>query len=165
MAVQLRAKNLRCQRGFWLANHTPGCNWDTWEQLCHREDQDAGADLCNPCFTPLTSWEEQVKAAIVAARQEAAALSKDGKTLLGPVLPRLLVRHNNGRGGDGYNRGAAGPKAGDRPPGARAFTPRRPPFGAHAARKPGGAGKENRNKNAASAAAAAKPTAKPAADT
>ena len=37
-AVQLRAKNLRCQRGFWLANHTPCCNLDTWEQLCHRED-------------------------------------------------------------------------------------------------------------------------------
>ncbi len=45
---------------------------DTWEQLCHCEDQDAGEDLRNPCFTPLASWEEQVKAAIVAARQEAA---------------------------------------------------------------------------------------------
>ena len=29
-AALLRAKNLRCQRAFWLANHTPGCNWDTW---------------------------------------------------------------------------------------------------------------------------------------
>jgi hypothetical protein len=47
-AVALRAKNLRFQRAFWLANHTPGCNWDTWEQLCHREEQDEGADLCNP---------------------------------------------------------------------------------------------------------------------
>ncbi len=26
VAVQLRAKNLRCQRGFLIANHTPGCN-------------------------------------------------------------------------------------------------------------------------------------------
>ena len=60
VASALRAKNLRCQRAFWLANHTPGCNWDTWEQLCHREEQDAGADLCNPCFTPLTTWEEPV---------------------------------------------------------------------------------------------------------
>ena len=79
---------------------TPSCNWDTWEQLCHREEQDASADLCNSCFTPLTTWEEQVKAAIVAARQETVAFSKDGKTLFGPVLPRLQARYNHGKGGD-----------------------------------------------------------------
>jgi hypothetical protein len=157
VAVQLRAKNLRCQRGFWLANHTPGCNWDTWEQLCHREDQDAGADLCNPCFTPLASWEEQVKAAIAAARQEAAALSKDGKTLLGPILPRLLARH--GLNSDWRNKGTVGPKTTDRNPRAKTFTPRRPPAGALAVRKAGGANKENRNRNAASAPPAPKPAA------
>ena len=32
-----------------------------------------------------------MKAAIIAARQESAALSKDGKTLFSPVLPRLLL--------------------------------------------------------------------------
>jgi hypothetical protein len=43
-----------------------------------------------------------VKAAIVAARQETVAFSKDGKTLrlFGPVLPRLQARYNHGKGGD-----------------------------------------------------------------
>ena len=161
VAAQLRAKNLRCQRGFWLANHTPGCNWDTWEQLCHREDQDAGADLCNPNFTPLVSWDEQVRAAIAAARQEAAALSKDGKTLLGPILPRLLARHNGGRGNEApwRSKGTSGPRTGDKPPGARVFTPRRNHPGTPGARKTGAPGKENRQRNAASAPAAAKPPA------
>ena len=166
VAVQLRAKNLRCQRGFWLANHTPGCNWDTWEQLCHREDQDAGADLCNPGFTPLSSWEEQVKAAIAAARQETAALSKDGKTLLGPILPRLLARHNAGSA-RGARNGAAG-RGGDKPPAFRAFTPgsRSAPTGAARGRGRGVPGKENRNKNAVASAAAlaAKPAVKPPGD-
>jgi hypothetical protein len=126
VAVQLRAKNLRCQRGVWLANHTPGCNWDTWEQLCHREDQDAGADLCNPCFTRLASWEEQVKAAIVAARQEAAALSKDGKTLLGPILPRLLARHTNGKGATGATRALSVPRPASGPSAPKCSPPAAP---------------------------------------
>jgi hypothetical protein len=102
-----------------------------------------------------------VKVVIVAARQEAAALSKDGKTLLGPILPRLLARHTNGKGGDWRNKSAVGLTTGVRPLGAKMFAPRRPPFGALAAhRSPaGGAGKENRNKNAASAPAAARPAA------
>jgi len=154
VASTLRTKNLRCQRAFWLANHTPGCNWDTWEQLCHREDQDAGADLCNPSFTPLTTWEEQVKAAIVAARQETVALSKDGKTLLGPVLPRLMARHHNGRNTEWRPKGPHSYKGGDKPPGARASPAARRPYRGG---KPHGAfGKENRGKNAA-----APPAAKP----
>ena len=42
-----------------------GANWDTVEQLLFRESEDAGANICNPGFTgtPLTTWEEQVKAA------------------------------------------------------------------------------------------------------
>lgn len=44
-AITLKVKNLRTQRGFWLANHTPGCDWDTWQQLLYRdsirEEQDA----------------------------------------------------------------------------------------------------------------------------
>ncbi len=99
----------------------------------------------------------------VAARQEAAALSKDGKRLLGPVLPRLLARHTNGKGSDLRSRGSVGPTTCVRPPGARAFNPRRPPFGALAARKSGGSGTENRKKNTASAPAATRPaTARPA---
>ncbi len=43
LVVQFRTKKFRCQRGFWLANYTPGCNWDTWEQFCHGEDQDTFA--------------------------------------------------------------------------------------------------------------------------
>jgi hypothetical protein len=168
--ANLRAKNLRCQRAFWLANHTPGCNWDTWEQLVHREDQDAGADLCNPCFVPLTSWDDQVKAAIIGARQEAVALSKDGKSLVGPILPRLLARHTGGGSRPEWrHRAASGDKGGGlqstprsnpTPPG-RSAAFRRPKLGAAAP-----TGKENRNKNAASPAApkaspAAKPAAKP----
>ena len=97
-----------------------------------------------------------MKAAIVAARQEAAALSKDGKTLLGPVLPRLLARHNTGsKGGQEWrNKGVASHKAGDRAAGARPFTPRRPPGGASTARRPAATGKENARKNASSPAAA-----------
>ena len=152
VASTLRTKNLRCQRAFWLANHTPGCNWDTWEQLCHREDQDAGADLCNPSFTPLTTWEEQVKAAIVAARQEAAALSKDGKTLLGPVLPRLLARHHNGRNTEWRPKGPHSQKGGDKPPGSRAFSAARRNF--RGGKPHGASGKENRGKNATTPPAA-----------
>ena len=163
-AALLRAKNLRCQRAFWLANHTPGCNWDTWEQLCHREDQDAGADLCNPCFTPLTTWEDQVKAAIVAARQEAAALSKDGKTLLGPVLPRLMVRHDHGKGSqDWRSKSIPSGRGGDKPPGSRAFVTRRAPASSTGARKPGATGKENTRNKSATSSASAKPAAAAAA--
>ena len=152
LASTLRGKNLRCQRAFWLANHTPGCNWDTWEQLCHREDQDAGADLCNPSFTPLTTWEEQVKAAIVAARQETAALSKDGKTLLGPVLPRLQARHHNGKHAEWRPKGPHSHKGGDKPPGARVFTAARRNF--RGGKPHGASGKENRGKNATTPPAA-----------
>ncbi len=88
--------------------------------------------------------------AIVAARQETAALSKDGKTLLGPVLPRLLPCHNAGGNRPGQEwrtKGATGNKGGDKPPASRAF---------HAVSRPlrgkpsGAACKENRGKNATS---------------
>ena len=165
-AVTLKAKNLRTQRAFWLANHTPGCNWDTWDQLVYREEQDAGADICNPGFTPLVTWEDQVKAAIVGARQEAAGLSKDGKSLLGPVLPRLLAKHGQGRGGTdqrggngwrGNGNGYKGSNGGtdNKPPGAARFARRTP----KQTKKP--AGKENRSTNAG-ANAPPKPTAKAA---
>ena len=162
-AALLRAKNLRCQRAFWLANHTPGCNWDTWEQLCHREDQDAGADLCNPCFTPLTSWEDQVKAAIVAARQEAAALSKDGKTLLGPILPRLMARHNHSKGQEWRSKSTIGNKGGDKPPVNRHSFIRRARAPSGGARKPGVTGKENVRNKSATSPASGKPAAAAAA--
>jgi hypothetical protein len=103
-----------------------------------------------------------VKAAIIGARQEAAALSKDGKTLLGPVLPRLLARHNTGSksGQEWRNKGVASHKAGDKATSSRPSFPRRVPT---AARKPAASGKENARKNATSPAAA-KPPAKAAGD-
>jgi hypothetical protein len=55
VAVLLKVQNLCTQRMFWLTNHTPGCNWDTYKQLEYRAAQDAGANLCNPGFTPLSS--------------------------------------------------------------------------------------------------------------
>ncbi len=107
-----------------------------------------------------------MKAAIAAARQETAALSKDCKTLLCPILPRLLARHNAGTA-RGARNGAAG-RGGDKQPAFRAFTPgsRSAPTGAARSRGRGGPGKENRNKNAAASAAAlaAKPVIKPPAD-
>ena len=101
---------MRTQRIFWLGNHTTGANWDTVEQLLFCAAEDEGANICNPCFTPLTSWEEQAKAAIMAARQESLGLAKDGKTLLGPVLPRLLAQHGKGAPG-GETGGGGGPPA------------------------------------------------------
>ena len=90
-----------------------------------------------------------MKATIVAARQESVALSKDGKTLLGPLPPRLLARHHSNKGwidrrnGGGARGGADGFKSGgygkDKAPAAQCFnrhTPKPP-------RKP--AGKENRS--------------------
>ncbi len=134
--------------------------------MVHREDQDAGADLCNPCFVPLTSWDEQVEAAIIGARQEAVALSKDGKTLVGPILPRLLARHTGGGARQEWRpRAASGDKEGGKQPAPRSTAT---PAGRALRRiKPAAAtGKENRNKNAASppvakAGSAAKPAAQP----
>ena len=48
---------MRTQCIFWLGNHTTGANWDTVEQLLFRAAEDEGANICNPGFTPLTSWE------------------------------------------------------------------------------------------------------------
>ena len=106
-----------------------------------------------------------MKATIVAARQESVALSKDSKTLLGPVLPRLLARHHSNKGGvDRRNGGGAlggsddfksGGYRKDKAPGALRFnthTPKPP-------RKP--AGKENRCTDAG-AGAPAKSAQKPA---
>ena len=103
--IRLRAQTLRTQRLFWLGNHTTGANWDTVEQMLFRAAEDEGANICNPSFTPLSSWEEQVKAAIISARQENLCLAKDGKILLGQVLPRLLARH--GKGAPGGKPGGA----------------------------------------------------------
>ena len=47
-----------------------------------------------------------MKAAIIAARQENLGLAKDGKTLAGPVLPRLLARR--GKEAPGGKTGGGG---------------------------------------------------------
>jgi len=170
-AATLKAKNLRTQRAFWLANHTPGCNWDTWDQLVYREEQDAGAGICNPGFTPLTTWEDQVKAAIVGARQESAGLSKDGKSLLGPVLPRLLARHGQPKAGQdrrsgtwrgggstsGHKGAGASGGGGGKPPGAgqasrRGQKPPTRPTGKENRGPPSGAGAPAPSKSAVAAA-------------
>ena len=111
-----------------------------------------------------------MKAAIVAARQETVALSKDGKTLLGPVLPRLQARYNNGKGQGDWRgaKGNAGPKGGDKSPSDRASNGRgsfnRGRGGGGWRGKSQAPGKENARRNAASPAAP-KPPPKPAADT
>jgi hypothetical protein len=98
-AVRLLAQRAKHQHsadvlpGICLTNHAPGCNWDNYEQLEYRRNQDTGAFLCNPCFILLKTWK-RVTATIVAARQESASLSKDGKTLLGPVLSSLMAKQN-----------------------------------------------------------------------
>ncbi len=149
------------------AKSTPaggGARGGGWEQLVHREDEDAGADICNPCFTPLTTWEEQVKAAIVAARQEAAALSKDGKTLLGPVLPRLMARHGHGKNPDWHTKGAAGNSHGGQQA-RRATFARRTHASPAGARKPGAASKEHARGKGPGTSASTKPAAAAAAGT
>ncbi len=106
-----------------------------------------------------------MKEAIIGTRQEAAALSKDSKTLLCPVLPSLLARHNTGcrSGQEWRNKGVASHKAGDKATSSRPSFPRRPAGGATAASKPATPGKENARKNATSPAAV-KPPAKAAGD-
>jgi hypothetical protein len=89
----LEEQNINTQLMFCLTNHAPGCNWDNYEQLEYSRNQDAGAFLCNPCFTLLKTWK-RVTATIVAARQESVSLSKDGKTLLGQVLSSLMAKQN-----------------------------------------------------------------------
>ena len=84
---------MRVQRIWWLAEFTHACNWETVLSLIHREDQDAtGLDL-DPDQTPLTTWEDKVKAAIIGANQQKMGLTKDGKNLVGPIHPRLLHLH------------------------------------------------------------------------
>ncbi len=92
-ASWLEEQNISTQQMFCLTNHAPGCNWDNYEQLEYSRNQDAGAFLCNPCFTLLKTWK-RVLATIVAARQESASLSKDGKTLLAQVLSSLMAKQN-----------------------------------------------------------------------
>jgi hypothetical protein len=107
-----------------------------------------------------------VKAAIVAARHETVALSKDGKTLPGPVLPRLQARYNHGKGSDWRAaKGNSGQRGGDTPPHDRSSNGRaynyRGRGGGH--RKPQAGGKEN-SRRSASSPATPKAAAKPAAE-
>jgi hypothetical protein len=93
-AVRLLARRAKHQHSADVStNHAPGCNWDNYEQLEYSRNQDAGAFLCNPCFTLLKTWK-RITATIVAARQESANLSKEGKTLLAQVLSSLMAKQN-----------------------------------------------------------------------
>ena len=104
----LRDATTRVKRIFWLANHTTGCNWSTVAQLKFREEHDANAVVIDPHFTPLATWEDQVKAAIIGAKKEKAGLTKDGKALVGPIAPSLQRLHVQGRSGGGGDGGGAG---------------------------------------------------------
>ena len=86
-AVALRDVTNRTQKVFWLMDHTQGCGPLTYQQLLFREHHDVGAALSDPNFVPLETWEDQVKAAIVGCRQEKIGLTKDGKSLVGPIDP------------------------------------------------------------------------------
>ena len=90
----IRDTGVRLQRLFWLAEFTQGCNWETVLQLIHREEHDEMGDHMAPCHTRLTSWDDQIRAAIIGAHQQKAGLAKDGKTLVGTVHPRLLCLHS-----------------------------------------------------------------------
>ena len=61
-----------------------------------------------------------MRATIVGARQEAAGLSKDGKSLVSPVLPRLLARFQRepqGKPASGGARHGHRSRGGDKPAG------------------------------------------------
>lgn len=132
----------RTQRLFWLGNHTSACDWSTVEQLVFREDHDNWALDNDPNFTPLASWDDQVKAAIVGANQEKMGLTKDGKALVGPICPRLLaLRARGGGGGGGYGRGTSG-YGGDRNGKTGGYGPTGSPYGqSWKANPPGQAGR------------------------
>lgn len=91
---EMRETEVRMRRLYWLANFTYGCNWETVLQLIHREKHDANGGKLNPDQKALSSWDEKVKAAIIGANQQKASLSKDGKSLIGPIHPRLQPLHS-----------------------------------------------------------------------
>ena len=109
----LRDATNRTQRIFWLGNHTTNCDWSTVDQLIFREEHDAYAADIDPSFVPLATWDDQVKAAMVGAKQDKLGLTKDGKSLVGPICPRLLAQQGRNRG-DGFGRGGSHHNGGDR---------------------------------------------------
>jgi hypothetical protein len=180
----LRDTTNRTQRIFWLGNHTTHCDWSTVEQLKFREEHDLYAQEIDPNFVALETWDDQVKAAMVGTKQDKLGLTKDGKSLIGPICPRLLAQQGRNRG-DGSSRGgfhqtggySTGRGGGTGPPGSpygqwrtQTFTPNQKESGGRGAPRGGsargrggrGKGKENRpQKGGASTASGTAAAAQP----
>ena len=99
----------RIQRIFLLGNHTTACNWETVEQLLFRERADKSRAAFDINLVPLSSWEDKVKAAIIACKRDREGLTKDNKALVGPLCPTQQLRAKTGapRGG-GQAKGGNG---------------------------------------------------------
>ena len=67
---------------YWLARHTKGENWETVEQLVHRENTDRWQAAACDGYTPIAFWEERVAVARKEIKQ-VLHLAKAG-TALGP---------------------------------------------------------------------------------
>ena len=127
-AVALRDVTNRTQKVFCLMDHTQGCGPLAYQQLLFRKHHDVGAALSDPNFVPLETWEDQVKAAIVGCRQEKIGLTKDGKSLVGPIDPLVaqqLLRQGHvgattpsGGGVRSHGSGGGGGGGGYGPPGS-----------------------------------------------
>ena len=66
----------RIQRIFLLGNHTTACNWETVEQLLYRERADKSRAAFDINLVPLSSWEDKVKAAIIACKRDSAQFTQ-----------------------------------------------------------------------------------------
>ena len=94
-------------RFFWCANHRPGCDWRTIEQIQHRRGADAWNGAMDDSVVPIESWNDQIAAAMLDLNQHAPC-NKDGKAV-GSICPFLRAaaadrggrfgRDQNGRGG------------------------------------------------------------------
>jgi uncharacterized membrane protein YgcG len=105
--VKLKASMLLTHRINWLANHTPGANWETARQLLWRGRHDAAHMYADPDAVKLSTWPEKVANAMAIAN-EGRIVNKEGKSL-GPVCPGLKrYQFSAGRGGRGGGRGGKG---------------------------------------------------------
>ena len=56
-------------RFFWCANHRPGCDWRTIEQIQHRRGADAWNGAMDDSVVPIESWNDQIAAAMLDLNQ------------------------------------------------------------------------------------------------
>ena len=126
--VASRASMTRCFDLYKLACMTKGANWLTVQQLQFRERADRSQAVFDSHSTPLVSWEDKTRAALIACDQT-HTMNKEGK-LLGPVCPAValaLARPPRGPGpaggaqaasggGRAFAAGACKRKGGNKPP-------------------------------------------------